>query len=236
MVMRLLNKSEIATAKAQDRQIAITEGLKLATKVDNLREVSANEEATLSRYRVETLAEIQAEIAEKASARDELDAEVRVLENRKASALAPLTRHEEELKAYAEELAQKEASLGTYDANLALKNADLIKRENNVAGREHNAEVVHTSATRFMEEASTIRVNADEHMRNATEMLRKAELEVGVKHANAAQREEWVTVRETKASEREEATRKETIELAKGWALLKDREQTLERELKRQGK
>ena len=81
--MKLLPKSDIAKAKSVDKQREIDEGMKLAKRVDSLREVAAAEEASLKKFRSETLGAINTEITANATKRDELTQEVQSLEERK---------------------------------------------------------------------------------------------------------------------------------------------------------
>lgn len=60
--MKLLAKSDIQKAKSIERQQLVNEGLKLAKRVDDLREVVAEEEQTLENFRRETLKEIHRQI------------------------------------------------------------------------------------------------------------------------------------------------------------------------------
>lgn len=60
-MIRLLTKSEIDKAKSQDIQRDRAEGLKIARAVDSLREVHSEEEASLERFRNETLSKIHEE-------------------------------------------------------------------------------------------------------------------------------------------------------------------------------
>ena len=53
--MRLLEKSEIAKAKAVDRSKEISEGLKISKRVDSLRELASREEQTLDMVRTREL-------------------------------------------------------------------------------------------------------------------------------------------------------------------------------------
>jgi len=81
MGMRLLKKSEISVAKAQEKRSEIEQGLQLAKRVDTLRQTAAEEEASLIEFRKKTVAQIHKEIGE---VQIELDAVRRELETVKA--------------------------------------------------------------------------------------------------------------------------------------------------------
>lgn len=60
--MKLLEKREIDKLKAIDRRKEIDEGIKLARKVDTLRELSAKEETNLLKFRDESIKKVKEEI------------------------------------------------------------------------------------------------------------------------------------------------------------------------------
>lgn len=61
-MMKLLEKREIDKLKAIDRRKEIDEGIKLARKVDTLRELSAKEETNLLKFRDESIKKVKEEI------------------------------------------------------------------------------------------------------------------------------------------------------------------------------
>lgn len=96
--MKLLSKSDVQKAKSLDRQREIDEGLKLARRVDALREIAAAEESSLAKFRIETIAKIHDEISILAAKRDELQIEAdSILENARNEAQTIIM--EAELKA-----------------------------------------------------------------------------------------------------------------------------------------
>ncbi len=73
---RLLTKREVDTARSTEQQQQVAEGKKLAARVDRLRELQATEEASLFKFRCETLKVIQGEIDELIEKRDTLQVQV----------------------------------------------------------------------------------------------------------------------------------------------------------------
>ncbi len=88
--MKLLSKSEITLHKGRERQEQINEGVKVAKRIDNLRETAASEEVALEKFRKESISAINQEIVLKEKEKNELLKEVSDLEDRKAQALLPL--------------------------------------------------------------------------------------------------------------------------------------------------
>lgn len=82
--MKLLTKNEVQGLKSQERTLEMQEGLKLAKKIDILRETASKEEAALAKFRVETLKVIQNDIVALSSEKYELERQVKELRDEKA--------------------------------------------------------------------------------------------------------------------------------------------------------
>ena len=96
--MRLLKKSEVTQKKAQARKQEIDEGVKIAQKVDAVRNTLAEEEANLDKFRTESVKNIKAELAPLEEKRDGLKKEVQELERTREQLLIPLTEEWEEVE------------------------------------------------------------------------------------------------------------------------------------------
>lgn len=81
MGIRLLPKSELIKAKTKDRELEITEGAKLAKRVDDLRKLVADEETNLTKFREKTVSAIMADVKVHS---DELDGIKEEIRTRKA--------------------------------------------------------------------------------------------------------------------------------------------------------
>lgn len=119
MGIRLLQKSEIAKAKAQDRQQELIEGKKLASKVDTLRELRAEEEASLDKFRIETLKTIQIELDYKFSEKKQLEDQIKERKEELDRVLGPL---DKQLMHY---IADKKAEIDSKTAEIEQKNTIL---------------------------------------------------------------------------------------------------------------
>lgn len=231
--MKLLSKSDISKAKSVDRQREVEEGSKLASKVDALRELSAKEEVALNKFRVETLSTINSEILSETTKRDELKQEVRVLEDRKVEALKPLTEELTRIAAEREHFTGEKSSLEDRKVGIQNKEVNLEQREQEVAKLEKDTSYAHADVREKLQEAGTLKDNAERLHRVANDTLEDARIKSTAILATATQRETWVAKREKTASIKEEELRAKEIELAKEWSQLKDREATLERNIKR---
>lgn len=79
-MLKLLSKNEIAKAKSEERAREIAEGLKISRKVDSLRELQADEERNLFKWRDQTLKAIGDEIDKLLRKKEKLEAEIKELE------------------------------------------------------------------------------------------------------------------------------------------------------------
>lgn len=232
-MIRLLPKSEIQKAKASAQKQTIDEGLKLARRVDGLRETVSEEEKALEEFRVTTIKRIYSEIETVAVKRDDLLAEVKDLEKRKAEALKPLDKEWEEVN-NAKVTVATELEVAGEKLDNALeaekKAKELLKdtRTANERARTREEEAVNkvTDAIRIEKEAKVILDEANQKLTEATGAQLSAD-------ANIAERTKNLDLREESLRKREAQVEEDRIENATVRAYLEDREKTLEREFKR---
>ncbi len=233
MSIKLLPKSEIDKRKAAEQHTAVEEGLKLARRVDNLREVAAEEEQSLSEYRIKTLTAIHEETKEAATKRDSLQKEVADLEDRKREALKPIE--------------EERIALNVDKAALQTKSEELNTRVSAVAKRETDAEATTSEANRLLTVAVNRERTAFDTVRDNLHLKEEAQLalkdatriqEEAIKRARQVEgelmhRESVVSSRERGATIREQAVAKDEQFIRDEKARLRDREATLERAFNR---
>jgi hypothetical protein len=231
--MRLLAKEEVSKHKNQDRAREITEGLKISTKVDNLRKLMAEEEATLEKFRRETLASIQVEILTLETERESLSSEVKSLRTEKERGLSDVREAREVLEGERQALNARELLVSLREessknhqeeAQATLKEAqDELAR-----ARTHTEEAgrKHEQATKELAESSRTIYDAEQTKEKSLAFKEITELTL-------AKREDAVVLREVECEKKEalfEAERK-SLDLEK--LRLKDERQTLERAMRR---
>lgn len=231
--MRLLKKEELSVAKANDKAKEIAEGLKISRRVDALRELHANEEAMLEKFRIETLTSTQKEIDESIVKRDELIAQVKELEE-KLSRLSPkMASTRSELLALKNELADKakeiqkkskEIDLKEIDIALILKNS--LESEQRAVTHENLTEEIHKKAKEIEEYALNVLKRAEIIEVNALKSKAEAEKAISLRDNDLVSKEKEVLDREELVSYKEKELRMKEVRLI-------DREKTLERELER---
>jgi len=95
--MILPKKQDLDKAKNEERKRMIDEGKFLATKVDKLRETSANEEKQLKDWRENSLREVQKEIAQFIEEKETVKHEIEEARRERQELLKPLTKEWTEL-------------------------------------------------------------------------------------------------------------------------------------------
>ncbi len=233
MGIRLLPKNELDHAKAAEQKRIIDEGIKIARKVDGLREVRAEEEAALLKWRSDTLEIIGNEIKSAIERRDIITQQAEEAETRRISALKPLDDERNRIIA--------EGKLVTSRGEEIDRRLQVIEgRENTTTELFKRAETLQRDAelnnavsnTRFQEaynakrEAERLLASAEERFSVVDRHRRNVEVELTHREKNVANRESRATLIETEQNARETALNaRET--------LLKDREAMVERDFKR---
>jgi len=226
MSMRLLSKSEVTQAKALERQKEIEEGVKLAKRVDALREVGAEEEKSLSKFRSETILSIKNEITAKLDERDTLVKEVEELREERRVLMEPLTEEKQKLENQKQELQKVKKELDERNQELVSREIGLNGREKDIIIQERRADDMHSTQETLLREAGTLRDEMERKEREANEQLRKAYAEAETIMQNAKVKETNINRREEAVLKKEDLLREKEIELEKEWEKLKDREAT----------
>lgn len=231
--MKLLTKSEITTLKAKDQKQAIDEGIKLTRRVESLREIQAQEEASLKQFREKTIKEIQEEIKREIKPLEDLKKEVEFLKEEREKALKPLYHELEELSRSREEIQKEFRDLGVQrleveksqeSAQENLKNSlDEFSRAAEERGRSiellQDADLKSQQATQLVKESENIKYKSEVLARNIQEEFQKRDSQIASKERNLTLRDEHQKSRELELNTRE--------------TKLNDRERMFQRTLKR---
>lgn len=234
--MKLLQKSEIQTLKARDFVREAQEGKKLAEMVDRLREIKAQEEASLTNFRVKTLAKIHDEITQEQEKLATLKGEVKTLEERRKDALKPLDEIKKQIAREREFLDERSKSLDDRDRLLEARDAtsqNTLKKASDALERAKNREMAATESLREASKTNTAAQkaldNAKKVEKSASDLKSKVTQELLHRDIMASSRERGITMKENNLAIRE-------AELADGWKLLEDRKEMFERQIKRNKK
>ncbi len=160
MGMKLLKKSEVLEHKSFERKLEIDQGALLAKRVDSLREIHAEEEASLASFRSKTLNAIHNEILELSKAKLALEGQVQILQ----SVIDAGTTHVDTLRA------ELKLSIMEYDAKLQA----LHLRIDTVALKEGELDALLKEARDNVARAETEKKRADEMLQKADTVLQEA--------------------------------------------------------------
>ena len=218
MAVRLLNRSEVDKRKAEEKRQAMEEGLKIAERVDTLRETLAAEEALFKKIHFDSLDAIQTEIAEKHKERESLDTQIREKKKEWKAQLekmyGPLDTQwmtyvkEEKARIDSEtaRLAQIEANLQKEAARIAAHAQENAEKESTLDTERHEYQRLTADAKRQVAHAATTLASA---RNKAQELLSEAEL----KMANALKEEQRITGVAADLAIKEQELQKQHIEL-----------------------
>ncbi len=233
MGMKLLSKNEFDKAKAAEQMASVQEGAKLAKRIDNLREVASEEEASLEKFRRETIGNIHVQITTEIQKRDNLTKEVSDLEDRKKSALVPLTEEWDKVRAYSRSLDADRESLDSYNNALGARQIAVADRERGTEAGLKRAEDREAHSADLLKKSVQDREGAVQAIESARLLKRESEEAARLVKVELTHREELVASREESATLKETDISAREKKLADGLRLLRDQEEMLARDLKR---
>lgn len=232
-MIKLLTKREIDTKKSIERKSEIDEGVKLSRRVDSLREIQAEEQASLEKFRAETVAGIHKEIVQETNMRDTLHAEVVKLERRREDALRPLDKEKSELATLEKEalvrndvLTKREQRLFQNEVIAQSVAEELVNEKKRSDDREARTRKLLVDAQNVSEQAEEERAESVNIREKATLFRENVEKELRERDTQLASKERGITLKESALSLKEEELRIKEIQLT-------DMRATLERAFKR---
>lgn len=217
MAIRLLKKDEIAKARSVDRAAEIAEGLKISHRVDSLRELMANEESALAKFRNESISAITKEINELIQKKDRAYEELAALEGQDLRKI---------LEKKEKELSERKQKLDLLEIDIALtlkENKDSLERQRS---HEEEARRIHRRTLDKDSESDQLYEKAQTLQRKALAQKEEAEHMLAIA-------EETAQAKRKEIEEQEENNRKIAQELEGERIRLADQRSTLERALER---
>lgn len=234
--IRLLSKQEVDKAKAIDRKREVDEGLKLARKVDDLREIVVQEEASLEKFRRATVANIHTATTEAQKILDQIKAEVAVLRRE----------HKDLERVLAEdwsEVGEAQPALAKLRKSLEEKEKVLVEAERMALAELEYAKIDRIGADKNRRQASSLLNDALQDKREVMIALEKVhKMEKNVKDTRTVLEQEFTDRDKVLAKkERDFALKEHNVtererELSVGWKILNDRKAMFERTIKRANK
>ena len=227
--MKLLSKQEINVQKTGERKLAIDEGVKLAKRVDGLREVNLSEEAQNKLNREETLRLYRLEEEEMTGKIAKLLITVTALEVRKAEAMIPLDAKWDEVNAFERHLLAKEADFSEREARFEEKQEDFNQRDLKLKKDTLEVKRLGTSLTTKEIEIDLLLNSAHESNNDSKRKNDEITSTLAIHNRDIAKREAILETREKAVDTKIEQLKVDRAELVNQERIINDRYQTLER-------
>lgn len=229
--MKLLSKQETQTAKASDRKREIDEGVKLAKKVDALRELAATEQANLIKFRNGNLKKIHEEIDNAITERDVLLQEVSMLEDKKKALLAPLDAEWNQVKIQKESIEEAKSALSLKEDLFAMTENHLHEKEIALKAEEGRIGDLKLRTAEELSQAEAIKSEASVSLKLFTQRKSAIESEYEVRLAGLSVKESDLRDRETDIENARKNLELEKQEVSNEKLLLADQRAMLQRTL-----
>jgi uncharacterized protein YoxC len=233
MPMRLLPKQEISVKQASKQKAEIDEGVKLARRVDSLREIAATEEASLASFRASTLKAIQEDIQKIETERNEVLNQVKTLREEIKEGTKVLDDRENSLKQLENALKQYEIDVNERLNILKITSEELKKQSklsNNYYLQTVNAmqiiEEVRKETSALYSEASNYLEACHDTYMAVHSLEAQITSELKARDIAVASRERDVIIKQEHLDILSKSLHTKELQLI-------DREQTLEREFNR---
>lgn len=231
--MRLLSKNEIVVGKAAEKRMEIDEGLKLARKVDALRETALKEEASLNKFRDGSVSNVKEEIALLIDKKAKLEDEIKRLLAERVELLKPLDREWDKLNAKIKEVEDTKTMLAKKQAELDHESTLRWQLSNKIALEKERVDDERSRSKEILKDADRAKTEAEGILREVKLGAEAFDKYVSTANAQLVTRETNIAARERDASNKEEFLRKKEVDLAQLERSLKDRYDTLQRTINR---
>lgn len=234
-MLKLLSKREVDEAKTREDKRKIDEGIKIARKVDSLRELHADTESSYHSYRTNALSQIQSEIDAKIVEREELESGNKVLRVERNRLETPV-----DLTDAWNEVQEAQESIDRVRDDQDARSEILAKREEKLAATEESISVRQERINTNENETNRLLLKAAQDSKAAQDAKDDAERSrIAAFHDKQQQddllasREGLIKSRESDLAAQEERNRKDKEDNSRERRFLADQRKTLERALAR---
>lgn len=234
--MKLANPRTIQTNINEERRVDIDNGIKLARKVDTLRETIQKEEQKLELFKTSTVKIVQEEIDLKIKEKEKLEKDIISLDEKRKDLLKPLdeewdkVNEEKKLVESIKSIAlseKKKSDELLFESNTRL--SEVQKEEQRVSNLKEQAKLELEKANNMSSEAQNCLIEAKKEESRITSHVKKEMAKIAKKEAVLTATVLDIELREKKVKEDEKFNQEEKIRNA-------DMRSTLERALARLNK
>lgn len=189
MIVRLLPFSEIDRRKAEEKQQEMREGMKIAERIDLLRETAAKEEVLVNTWHEKTVKEVQRNIQSLQVEKDSLVADIRILELRRNALREPLDDEWKEVNLLRTKLETKLSDLLQKEADLHQAIALNIQRERENKSQSESIANIKKRSTGELVMAQRDRELSQQELSAAQEKSRILNAALSLREKEASQKE-----------------------------------------------
>lgn len=233
MSVKLLPKSELATLKAKERAIEVREGVKLATKVDGLRELQAKTEKEFELYKTSTLSAITEEITKINEEKEKISGELRTLKEEYDLLLPEIPIKRKELAEFEKTLMKWEHKLEKREEKAGLSEIDVAEAldaaESTRIMNEDNERITRN----LLIQTNKAKIEAEQTLATARKIQEQAIKERQDSEATLNLRELSIKTKEQELSRTESILMNDQRELINEKRKVDDMRQTLQRSIER---
>lgn len=233
MGVKLLPKSKLAELKASQTSREIAEGLKVANRVDGLREVWAKTEQDFESYKISALAQINDEISQANIEKDKVFSELRRLKEEYDTLLPEIPMKRAELAKFEKKLFAWERKLEKREEKSALAEIDIAEAVKGAESARFINEDNERISRNILVQANRDREEAKNTLKTARGIHDQAVSEQQSIEAGLILREYAMGTREKEISKKELALINDRGYLEKEREQVKDQRDTLQRSLAR---
>ena len=231
--MKLLSKTEVITGKAKDRRLEVNEGVKLATKVDALRKLAADEQANLIKFRNETLKKVREDLDAAMDERDAIHLEVQGLKQQRIHLQEPLDKEWHKVKEERKELTNETIRLIDKSDQLDRHEEELLIKAREIEIDKERVVEIKQLASQALSEANETKRRAEDILQNSIQKNNEVNIDCEVRLKNITQEESKLKFREVDLNSKEANLKLDEENIIRIKAQLEDQRQTLERAMKR---
>lgn len=231
--MKLLDRNTLNNQKSLERKREIDEGVKLARKLDTLREEVSKEEVKLKKYLAETSHEVQTQINALVEEKSSLEEEIQTLSEERKILVEPLDNAWKEVKEREVKISEKEEELIQKYEDIKNKEKELRKRKAELDLEEERQQDSQKGIAKLFKEASQETLKARSLVQDATRREKEVDRKATETTRILTNREKEIEAREIDLGNLRIFLEKKDKELQNEDRRLKDLYQTLLRNQKR---
>lgn len=232
--MKLRDKKDVITQKANERKKEIDEGMKLAKNVDILRETVAKEQSNLRKFREESLKLIQLEIDSYSEEKKKLKRDVEALKEQKNNLIdIPIAAEWKKIEEKNRYLNDREIVLNTQKDELNQKEKELVQRKKTINIEDSKSVRMKKDAENTLNVALIKMGDADTMVFQAENKISSADRYVKEKQKLIVDRDITLSLKESNLSLRESSLDSREAALNDKEKQVNDRYETLLRTIKR---